>query len=437
MSRIALLLSSLAALLAPAAALAQSPAQTPAQTQAPSQSQAAWVQMTGQGAGMGAEVRAVAAAGACPQAMIDGQARAMAQRAPVAADFPMVCSLTLPARVRSLTVDGQTLSPPGRPVRRIVIIGDTGCRVIGSTAQACNDARAWPFAAISRLAAAKSPDLVIHVGDYYYRESACPPNNHSCAGTPFGDHWDTWTAEFFDPARPLLQAAPWIFARGNHETCSRGGRGWDVLLDVPAPPLTGCNRMSPPFTVHIGDLSLYVIDSADADDRKATKDNVGDIADQLDKLGSALDGGLGWIITHRPIWGLAPVARAGPLGPFEVGLNFTEQAAVRGRALSGVQMIVSGHVHHFSAISFGPRRPAQLIVGTGGDVGEPADKPQVYRGQDTLDGLEGATFTFSRYGYYLMEKDGEDWTGVFHDADDIVRATCRLHLRALACKAPG
>jgi hypothetical protein len=33
-----------------------------------------------------------------------------------------------------------------------------------------------------------------------------------------------------------------------------------------------------------------------------------------------------------------------------------------------------------------------------------------------------------------MERDGEDWDGTFHDADDKVRARCRLHARALSCK---
>jgi hypothetical protein len=43
-------------------------------------------------------------------------------------------------------------------------------------------------------------------------------------------------------------------------------------------------------------------------------------------------------------------------------------------------------------------------------------------------------FSFSRYGYYLMEKDGEDWIGTFHDQSDVVRARCRLHERRLTCQ---
>jgi predicted phosphodiesterase len=288
---------------------------------------------------------------------------------------------------------------------------------------------------VSRLAAAQKPDLVIHVGDYYYRESPCPLQLKACAGSPSGDRWDTWTAEFFDPAAPLLAAAPWVFARGNHETCDRGGRGWFQLLDAgPAPG--ACQDITAPFAVRAGDLNLYVLDSGAIDDRSHDKAEVAAIAGQLDRLGPAVDQGRGWIITHRPFWGLVPLARVGPTAPFEVGLNFAEQDAARGRALAGVQMVVSGHVHHFQALDFGPNRPAQLVVGTGGDVGEKADLPQIYTERRVIDGLDAGVFSFSRYGYYLMEKEGEDWIGTFHDADDRIRARCRLHDRRLNCRAP-
>jgi hypothetical protein len=77
-----------------------------------------------------------------------------------------------------------------------------------------------------------------------------------------------------------------------------------------------------------------------------------------------------------------------------------------------------------------------LIVGTGGDPGLFADTPRIYGGPASLDGLDGVSFSFSRYGYYLMERDGDDWTGTFRDQDDVVRAVCRLRERALSCKGP-
>jgi len=357
----------------------------------------------------------------------------MAVRAQASAEFPQVCALALPAGAASVEVDGRPVPLPA-PARRIVILGDTGCRIQSLKVQACNDLRAWPFAEVARLAAARKPDLVIHVGDYYYRESPCPLELKACAGSPSGDRWDTWQAEFFAPAAPLLAAAPWVFARGNHETCDRGGRGWFLLLDA-GPRPDACPAYAIPFAVRTGDLNLYVVDSGPSPDRGHSRADVAAMSAQLDRLGPALDLGHGWIITHRPVWGLAPIARLGPSAPFAVALNFTEQDAVRGRTLGGVQMVVSGHVHHFQALDFGPRRPAQLVVGTGGDIGEKADLARVYTENRMIDGLSADVFSFSRYGYYLMEKDGEDWAGTFHDAGDRVRARCRLHERRLICKA--
>lgn len=387
----------------------------------------AWVQMTGQGA----EVRAVAGAGGCPEAKVDGKPMPMGVRAPASAEFPAVCALALPAGASALEVDSKPLPVPGA-VKRVVIFGDTGCQLERLTVQACNDPEAWPFAKVARLAAAQKPDLVIHVGDYHYRETPCPLEMKACAG-PSGDRWETWAADFFDPAAPLLKAAPWVFARGNHESCRRGWRGWYALLDAGRPPVEGCPAVTAPFAVRLGGLSLYVIDSTEAADRGHDKAQVQAIAGQLDQFGPGLDLGAGWIVTHRPIWALVPVASIGPSAPLQVGLNFTQQDAVRGRALAGVQMIVSGHVHDFQAISFGPSRPAQLVVGSGGGLGLKADRARPYGGVRDIDGLPGRSFAFGRFGYYLMERDGEDWVGSFHDTADVVRARCRLHQRELKC----
>jgi hypothetical protein len=189
--------------------------------------------------------------------------------------------------------------------------------------------------------------------------------------------------------------------------------------------------------VKVGATSLYVLDSADANDTAAPPDLVKAFARQLDAFGPELNQGKGWIVTHRPVWGLTPVARLGPLGPIDVGLNRTEQAAMRGRPMPGIQMIVSGHIHHFAAYDFAGKRPAQLIAGTGGDVGEPADSPKIQAGQVSIDGMDAQGFAFERYGYLLLERHGADWTGDFRDLDDKVVANCRLHGRSLACHKPA
>ena len=225
----------------------------------------AWVQMVDGGV---VEVRAAADSGQCPAATVDGADLTMTVRAASDDAFPnMLCQLKLPTGAKHAEIGGASLPLPKPHIDRIVVMGDTGCRLKGLAVQACNDPRQWPFAVVAARAAAEHPDLVIHVGDYYYRESACPLNYAGCAGSPHGDAWPTWLAEFFDPAAPLLNAAPWVFARGNHESCTRGGKGWFRLLDAADAPLA-CPTVSTPFAVPIGGVTLHMLDSADTDDRQ-------------------------------------------------------------------------------------------------------------------------------------------------------------------------
>ena len=392
----------------------------------------AWVQLTGRGA----EARAVTHDGRCPDAVVDGAAQQMQPRAAPDADFPIaVCQLRLPKTAARVEVAGRSLPLPAERPKRLVVFGDTGCRLKGDKVQACDDAAAWPFAAVARLAAAHHPDLVIHVGDYYYRESACPAGQAGCAGSPWGDNWATWDADFFSPAAPLLSAAPWVMARGNHEDCERGGPGWFRLLDGAAPART-CPAASDPMVIDLGALTLYVLDSATTADRTAPFAAVAAFRRQLDALIKTPPTGPAWIVTHRPIWGLVPVARVGPMGPFEVPINATQQAAVRGRDLSAVRLVVSGHIHHFASFSFaGGERPAQLIVGTGGDVGEAADTPKFLDDEVTLDRKLARRFGFDRFGFLMLERTGDAWSGDFYDVRDQPIAHCRLVGRALACRA--
>ena len=381
----------------------------------------------------GQQVRAATLQPRCPVLNVDGEPTAMQVRAAADAIYPVtLCQLSLPAGARRATLGGAALPLLKGPPQRILIFGDTGCRIKDALVQDCNNPRLWPFAQVVRRAAAHHPDLVIHVGDYYYRETPCPAANKACAGSPYGDNWATWRTEFFTPARPLLASAPWVFVRGNHETCSRGGRGWFRLLDAGAQPLP-CPSTAAPFTVNLGDLNLYVLDSGSAEDSSAPPDLVARFGGELNALAGEMTHGKGWILTHRPFWGLAPIARLGPIGPIEAPLNKTEQTAVQGRDLSGVQMVVSGHIHHFSAYSFGPGRPAQLISGAGGDIGERADTPAVRQGTVDIDGLPAERLTFDRFGYFLLDRSGADWVGGFRDLDDHLIATCRLHGRDLRC----
>ncbi len=128
----------------------------------------------------------------------------------------------------------QDLPLPEGPIRRIAVIGDTGCRVNDweKKYQACNDPEAWPFAQVAQAVADWDPDLIVHVGDYLYRESPCPEGMAGCQGNPHGDNWATWDADFFTPAAsaPRRRALD-LHARQSRDLRSQSGR----MVHLPRP----------------------------------------------------------------------------------------------------------------------------------------------------------------------------------------------------------
>jgi len=381
-----------------------------------------WVELGADGA---LSVRTIVAPGAaCPAVSADGAGVATVQRGAPDGKFPLqLCEARAPAATGRLTVGGAAAPTLPATVRRIVVIGDTGCRLEGRAIQDCGNPNAWPFAMIAGRAAAKRPDLVIHVGDYYYRVSACPVGRAGCAGSPHGDNWLTWKAELFDPAAPLLAAAPWVMVRGNHELCRRGGHGWFRLLD-PHPARADCLDRTAPYRLSVGGLALLMFDSSDADDFLTPPDKVAFYAGQLAPLLAGVPP-RAWLVTHRPVWGLS----SGPFAGLTVDL--TEQAAIRGHIPANLDLVLSGHLHDFLAYDFGPERPAQLIVGNGGaslyEVMEPAGAE--------IDGLAiRRGLGLQRFGYFAMERSDAGWDGTLYGTDDTILARCRLAGRELECR---
>src|SRR5262245_29308230 len=181
-----------------------------------------WVQMVPPNAGI---VRAITAGRTCPKVRFDRSFVRMRERAVADSDFDVLtCEANIPAATQQVEVVGRILRGPPLHPKRIVIIGDSGCRLKAGEAldngfQSCNDPDDWEFAKIARQVAASKPDLIIHVGDYIYREQQCT-DNKGCEDSPFnspGMRWETWEADFFAPAAPMLEAAPIIFVRGDHE----------------------------------------------------------------------------------------------------------------------------------------------------------------------------------------------------------------------------
>jgi hypothetical protein len=327
-----------------------------------------------------------------------------------------VCEATLADSLQSATLGGKHLALPIRSPQRILVIGDTGCRMNGFTFQNCNDsqdvdsseAEAWLFTETVSSALARQSDLVIHVGDYIYREAPCPEEDAArCGGSPYGQNWATWAVDFFDPADSLLEAVPWVFARGNHESCMERGeqrewRGWYLFLD-PYPlnnpdsdawdACASDQYRSAPFRVPLDSLQLLVMDSADAAHH----------GDYQAAFGLHTGSDPAWFITHRPLWG--------------VGASFDDQppnGVIADAQQANVQFLVGGHIHLFEIIQFANNEsPPQLVAGGGAteldDFVSAGRFNDVLTNQFYIEGAPSQSEVLYKFTFVLVEVKPDGW----------------------------
>lgn len=274
----------------------------------------------------------------CPQIAIDGVLSGMSLRAGIAkaktsnganygsansVDFNVLtCEAAIPSSAKSASINGTPLKLLPTQINRVVVVGDTGCRLKGPTAfvqaadgttsggdplQDCTDESAWPWAKLAKVAASFNPDLVVHNGDIHYREGF--PNgvqkrwggaaNAANGGSEVDNTaviwpkfqaskiddsvtygWRAWEEDFFKSSGPLLAVAPWAITRGNHELCDRAGQGWFRFLDPRSFPagepeydsgyVRGssynvtkyCSQFIDPVTMTIGDLQMVLLDAS-------------------------------------------------------------------------------------------------------------------------------------------------------------------------------
>lgn len=376
-----------------------------------------WVQAVASG---GYEARALTSEATCPVFKSDKGDAAMTMRAPENGAFPLTCAAPIPAGATQASIGGAPLPLPAAMPNRILILGDTGCRIKGRALQACNDPVAWPFPSLAAVAAQLKPDLVIHLGDYLYREEPCPPGNAGCAGSPSGDNWPSWRADFFAPAAPLLAAAPWVIVRGNHEDCARSGLGFLRLLGPGTfDPTAPCDPHLAPFTVSLGGPTLAVMDNANAPDTDVDQKLVPIYAAELQGL--ANDPAPVWLAAHRPIW----AAISGPLN-IPIGGNATIIAAA-GQSLipPDVALMLSGHIHTFEALNYDGTVPPQIVAGNGGDNLDVTPlnlKGAIFQGHSGVRVKDG--ISVGGFGFLMLTRRDTDWAIELYDSAGAPKGQC-------------
>ncbi len=409
----------------------------------------AWVEMAPAG---GSVVRVVTDAAACPVLRVDGRDRPMAERAAPAvlpirsnkahvtspASFATrVCELRLARSVRRAIFGAKRLPLPSAHIDRIVVIGDTGCRLKDADRawQGCKDPAQWPFAAIAARAAALHPDMVLHVGDYLYRENPCPQQEAACAQTPWGYGEAGWSADFLDPAAPLLAAAPWIMVRGNHEECARAGQGWWRLLD-PHPLAAHRDCVDPaddaagnhaePYRVALGGGAQLVI------------------ADQMTLAGAGHGDALAAATQRADNATIARLARGArttflaahyPVNPVLWAAGGTSAVTVGAPPVSDhapvplpVRAMFAGHIHLFQFARFASL-PTQVITGFSGTLEDPVLAPASLgdvAGKPGAAAIAALTTITGRFGHALLTRRGNGWRLTVFGLDGAVIGRFRL-----------
>ena len=423
----------------------------------------------------------------CPIPLIDNipdqQIVMTTRQNPAPNDFPItVCEALYPEHTQ-LFLNGKALLKPSYRSEHIAVFGDTGCK---SPKQTCTlDSDNWFFNKLANLSTQAQPEVVLHMGDYNYSGTpgsieilgqedkvqvydagdnttqgmckiAGPYYGQNSEGSQFRDSWKHWQQDFFNPAQGLLSRAPWVFARGNHELCSRAGIGWFYLLDSNSPLLgkyqkqLSCpvaNNSSPmifsqPYALNLDKVNILVLDSTNACDSGLL--NLEQYQNQFvlgKKMLQTLPAGFNILQTHRPMFAIDKLAKVGSCGNGENNelcpMSQTLQQANRLTGLTyEVQLLISGHMHRFQSTHFEASIfPDQLVVGTSGVslAGNFPAEPtqlQIEKNKAYVNGI-------SAYGYLKLnipEKATWNATLISPDAEAIL--VCQPGNKQL-CKSPS
>lgn len=423
----------------------------------------------------------------CPILLIDNipdqQVVMTARQNPAPNDFPItVCEALYPKNTQ-LFLNGKALLKPSYKSEHIAVFGDTGCK---SPKQTCTlDSDNWFFNTLANISAEAQPEVVLHMGDYNYSGTpgsieilgqknkvqvydagdnttqgmckiAGPYYGQNSEGSEFRDSWKHWQQDFFNPAQNLLSSAPWVFARGNHELCSRAGIGWFYLLDSNSPLLgkyqkqLSCpapNNPSPmifsqPYALNLDKVNILVLDSTNACDSGLL--NLEQYQNQFvlgKQMLKTLPTGFNILQTHRPMFAIDKLAKVGSCGDSEnKGLCAMSQTLQQANRLTGltdeVQLLISGHMHRFQSTHFEASIfPDQLVVGTGGVslAGNFPAEPKELKIENNNAYVNG----ISEYGYLKLNiPEKSAWNATLISPDTKALLVCEPGLQQL-CKAPN
>lgn len=294
-----------------------------------------------------------------------------------------------------------------KSIDKVAFIGDTGCRIkIGkkdkdkTSFQECSDPNAWSAKEIAQTIASMKPDLVVHVGDYNYREKC--DNKELCdklgiTSEDVGSGYNIWEKDFLEPFDSLLQSATFVFVRGNHENCDRS---WEGYMSMLSPyPFARCknsdsgsrmfkNIPQDAYRVEIGGFKAVIADSAGQNDDSVKHSDKEYFTKMFKDLKDDMQDSL--FITHKPLYNLNFDSSNAQEEAYD-SLNVESKA------------IISGHIHNFQYME--NRNIKQVIVGNSGTK---LDK------HPATNNSYPKSVQIEEFGFVILDRAGDEYVGTLY-----------------------
>ncbi|WP_341808051.1 metallophosphoesterase family protein [Wolbachia endosymbiont (group E) of Neria commutata] len=361
-------------------------------------------------------IRAIINDDTCPIAHVDGKDIEMLDRSSVnnGNNVEKVCELLVQTDAKDISINNLQVPTFPTKINKIAFIGDTGCRINMLFQQECNSVDSWPLKKNLNSIALHKPDLIIHVGDYHYRKTKCR-NTKKC-GEIYGYNKEAWYTDWFEPAKDISLQSPFLFVRGNHESCDRAYEGWFRYLDSYPFSSKKCENFVSSWSLDAGPMRFFIFDSSSGEDIFTTQSEIDAFEKQFNKLTQNSSSKPIWFLTHRPLW-RSPKKR---IFTFTSHGNLAQIEAFGDKFPNNVAAIVSGHIH-IAQILLMNQVPDQIIVGNGGALLHAQDQESVYKNVE-FDYSNGKNYlahevkNFFGFGFAMLNLDDHEFT--FYNQDN-------------------
>jgi hypothetical protein len=361
-------------------------------------------------------VRAIIDDDICPIAHIDGEEKEMLNRSSLNYDdhIEKICELLVHRDVKNIVIDNVQIPALPKKIKKIAFIGDTGCRINMLFQQECNSLDSWPLKKNLDSIALHKPDFIIHVGDYHYRKTKCR-NTKKC-GDIYGYNKEAWYTDWFEPAKEVAQQSPFLFVRGNHESCNRAYEGWFRYLDSYSLSSEKCENFVPSWFLDAGPVRFFIFDSSYGEDIFTTGNEIDIFERQFKKLTQDSSTKPVWFLTHRPLW-RSPKKK---ILTFKNHGNLSQIEAFGNKFPNNVTAIVSGHIH-IAQILLMNNAPDQIIVGNGGALLHAQDQEPIYKNvefdySNDKQFLAREVRNFFGFGFAILNLEDHEFT--FYNQDN-------------------